>query len=368
MDDYYNILGLEKNASQSDIKKAFYKLAKEHHPDRGGAQEKFKACNEAYEVLSDPEKRASYDRFGKQGQQFEPHFDFNQFNPFGFNRQPNRTSDINIDIEVSLHDLYHGSTITHSYDRTVICKECSGKGTSKDINTTCPDCLGKKQKINMVRQGNAVYQTVSPCQTCQGKGVKIKDNDKCNRCTGTRTIQEHKTINIEIEKGMFWDHIIKMHGYANEQPEMLTGDLLVTLSEPSKDEYLKRINDDLVYHLSINLLQALGGKEITLKHLNGDSLTFVGDLISPGDIKILPGHGMPIQYSGNYGDLYIKFQVILRDLQESDINNIIKILNPDLTEKLKGLSLDSVKELPKINTHEPEYEHTTHNTQQCTQQ
>lgn len=368
MEDYYHILGISKTASSSEIKKAYYKLSKEHHPDRGGSEEKFKACNEAYQVLIDQEKRSLYDKFGKEGLN-QNHFDpfsgfqsgfngFPGFNPFGFNQgvnqQPKKASDKEVLYEISLTDLYHGTTIKFDYTRTVICKDCQGRGTTKDINIVCSDCQGRKQKVTMTRQGNTVFQNVEMCSSCQGKGISIKDKDKCKCCKGDRTVEETTSLNIDIVRGMVWGDVLKFPGYGNEKPDAKNGDLIFTLTEQSI-EYITRVKDDLIYHLSINLLQALGGKEIILKHLNGETLTIV-DKISPGDVKKLPGYGMPIKNTGDYGNLYIKFQLCLKDLHEEQVNQIINILNPSLTEKLKGLSLETVKELPTVKTDNHEYQ------------
>jgi DnaJ homolog subfamily A member 2 len=374
--DYYNILGISKTASSSEIKKAYYKLSKEHHPDRGGSEEKFKACNEAYQVLIDPEKKALYDKFGKEGlnqNHFDPFSGFG-FNPFGFNQgfqqQSKKAADKEVFYEISLSDLYHGTTIKYEFTRTVICKDCQGRGTSKDINIVCSDCQGRKQKVTMTRQGNTVFQNVEMCPSCQGKGISIKDKDKCKCCKGNRISEENTVLNIDIVRGMFWGDILKFNGFGNEKPDAISGDLLFRL-EPQSIEYITRVKDDLIYHLSINLLQALGGKEIILKHLNGETLTIV-DKISPGDVKKLPGYGMPIRNTGDYGDLYIKFQLCLKDLQSDYVEKIINILNPNLTEQLKGLSLETVKELPSNSneTNDDYYEHGQHGQPgvQCAQQ
>lgn len=368
--EYYEILGIDKSASPSEIKKAYYKCSAKYHPDKNGGDEalteKFKNCNEAYEILSDPEKKNLYDKYGKEGINPQQHQGFDFFN-MNFNQRKTKTDDLHIEIVVSLDDLYHGKTLNHKYDRIVCCKDCKGSGSCKDINTTCIDCQGKGQKVNIIRQGNNVFQTVGPCAKCNATGVSIKDQDKCKLCRGKRLIKEEKNINIEVEKGMSWGDAIKFYGSANEQPSLLTGDLIVILS--SCQSNYERQNDDLILNMTIDLLQALGGKEIKFKHFNKE-LILNADKISSGDIRKLKNHGMPIPNCPKiYGDLYIKFNVSFDNLSVNQINDIVKILNPDLTEKLKGLSLDVVKEIPKPKEKFEEHRYEQqHNVQQCAQQ
>jgi len=359
--EYYTILGIEKTATPSEIKKAFYKCSSLYHPDKNGGDEalteKFKQCNEAYEILSDPEKRTLYDRYGKEGLTQQP-FDFFNFN----HNLKTKTDDVQINLQVSLYDLYHGRNIKYQYKRNIVCKKCNGNGANGNINTVCPDCKGSKQKITMVRQGNTVYQTLQPCSLCQGQGFKINEKDKCKSCHGQRQTIEDKVINIEIEPGMSYE-VIKVYASANEAPNLRTGDLLIQLTP--RDEAYERRGDDLIYKMTITLLQALGGKEIILNHISGKSLTLNNSLISPGDIKKLKNHGMPIlNYPGEFGDLYIIFNISL-DLNTSQISDLINILNPSLIAKLEGLSLEDVKEIPK--QHEKKNQQHE-NQQQCTQQ
>lgn len=358
--EYYDILGIDKSASQNDIKKAYYKCSAKYHPDKTGGgdealTEKFKQCNEAYEVLSDPEKRQSYDQYGKEG---PPQFGF-----FNFNRK-NKTEDLHIEISVTLEDLYYGKTINHKYNKHVCCKDCKGSGSSKDVKTTCTDCQGKGQKIQILRQGNTMYQTVGACTKCNATGIYIKEQDKCKGCHGQRIHKEEKTIKIEIEPGMSWGQQLKFYGSAYEQPDLLTGDLIIILS-PKESQY-NRQDNDLILNMNITLLQALNGKEIKLKHF--DKELIFNDQLSPGDIRKLKNHGMPIlNYPNKYGDLYIKFNVIF-DLTDDQIHDIVQILNPNLTEKLKGLSLDKVNEIPKPKEKFNHHNNHNENVQQCTQQ
>ncbi len=323
MDDYYTILGITKNATTSEIKKAFYTQSKIHHPDKGGDESEFKKINEAYTVLSNPEKRKLYDMYGKDYEQ--------SFNPYEFRR---KTENIHIQYKISLKDLYFGKIEDYNFIRNIICKKCNGKGTCKDINITCQTCQGKKQTINMVRQGNMIYQTISPCKTCNGEGVKIDIKDCCETCQGKKYLSEKTTIKIDIKKGMQWGQPIHYQGMAHEQPNITTGDLIIILAEIKGD--IVRKGNDLLYNMNISLLQALGGKEIIFNHLNGEKL-ILNTKVSPGETKKLSNHGMPIDEY--YGDLYITFQVTF-DLSECQTNKIIKILNPN-ESCLKGLTLEN---------------------------
>lgn len=370
MEDYYTILEINKSATPAEIKKAYYKCSAKYHPDKTGGNieltEKFKNCNEAYEILSDPEKRSLYDKYGKEGLN-GGNSGFNPFEGFGgFTQRKSKTEDIHIQLNVKLEDLYYGKNINHKYNRNICCKKCNGKGTCKDINSTCPDCGGKKQKLNVVRQGNTVYQSFGPCQKCNATGVLIKEEDKCKTCHGNQVITEEKIINIEIEKGLSWGDKVVYSGFANEQPGILTGDVIIILTQHEKSIY-ERQDDDLILKLNINLLQSLNGKEIKFTHLNNKEV-IISDKISPGDIRVLKKYGMPIRNTQEYGNLYIIFNVVY-DINDAQINKIINILNPDLTEKLKGLSLEKVTTLPKPKKNQQNQQHQyTQQNQQCTQQ
>ena len=345
---YYECLGIDKNATENEIKKAYYKYAKLYHPDKSNdkeSEEKFKLCCEAYEVLSNPEKRKLYDRYGKKGLQ----------NNVIMKKTPN----IDIVLELTLSELYTGTKKNVSYQRQVSCIKCDGKGTLKPIDTTCKQCHGQGQAVKMQRHGNMMFQNVVPCSTCLGKGYKINDSDKCKDCHGDRCSEETKTLTVEIEKGMP-ECVLIFYGESHLITDMIAGDVRITIKTLS-DVY-ERKDNDLIMIKNISFLQSITGK-ISLNHF-GKILNIDGGLIQPESIKKLTNHGMPLFRSDKYGDLYLVFHVIY-DFTPEQITQFKTILNDDIVQdgfisvKDGFISLIHVDQLPR---------HAEPEQQQCVQQ
>jgi DnaJ-class molecular chaperone len=331
--DYYACLGITKQATSSEIKKAYYHCAKKYHPDKNPgdkvAEEKFKACEEAYQVLKDEEKRQLYDLYGKEGLQhqgFNPNDLFNQFNPF-FQKQ--QTNHIKLQLKITLLELYTGCTKTLNFNKQVSCKTCQGKGTTKDIETTCQYCQGRGQSVKMIRQGIMNFQTTQTCHHCRGQGYFIKPEDQCSFCYGNKMIKEKQELKINILPGYQWGQ------------QILSDDIIVTLI-PIENIQFKRQQNHLLMIQKINLLQALGGQDIIINHLNGKTLYVSGGVIQPHTIKKLVGYGMPIINTHHYGDLYITFDVIY-DLTPEQTNKIIDLYGTKIKkESLKLMDVDHV--------------------------
>lgn len=353
--DYYNILGVDRSASSSEIKKAYHKCAQKYHPDKNHgnseSEEKFKSCAEAYEVLNDPQKKGIYDKFGKQGlenshQQNNPNDIFGGI--FGQRQQRNKTDNLAVSLEVSLQELYTGITKNISYQRQILCIKCNGSGTNKVVNTSCDKCEGRGKNIRIIRQHNAVFQSVEACRQCNGKGSFIRNCDKCDQCTGTKLTTETKTLKIEVEPGMQWGQTISLFGEANEDPDLVTGDLIATLTKNDKDNMFKRRNDDLFCDEKITFLQAITGDNIIINHINGSKILLDSELIQPGSIKKLTGAGMPIlNQPDTFGDLYITFVVTfdLTSWQIEAITNLLpshKVKTELIPQKIENVCVDDI--------------------------
>lgn len=298
---------MEKTATQPEIKKAYRKLAVKHHPDKGGDEHKFKEINAAYEILSDEEKRAKYDRYGLEGIDESGGGGgggsadiFDLF--FGGGRQgrrgPPRSDDMNHVIKVSLEDLYNGKTVKLAVNREVLvgkpkmCTQCDGRGVVVELRQIG---LGMVQQIQR------------HCSSCRGEGYQCEKK------------RERKIVEVHVEKGMKHKERITFRGMSDEKPNMEPGDVHFIVHEKAHDVF-KRKGADLLISKKLSLKEALTGFAWRIKHLDGRSLIIAS---KPGEViranaanekpyvKIVPNEGMPSR--GNpfvKGNLYILFVVV----------------------------------------------------------
>ena len=198
---FYEILGVSKDADQATIKKAYRKLALQHHPDKGGDSEKFKQISKAFEVLNDQEKRSMYDKFGEDGLEgggAGAHDIFNMFFGGGGRQQEQKQKTKNkvCNIQVPLEDFYKGRDINFEVNRKRECKACSGSGLKQGAKKQkCKDCNGKGMKVKVVQIGPGMIQQMqSKCSTCYGEGYIINNSDKCKVCKGNKIVDEKKNL------------------------------------------------------------------------------------------------------------------------------------------------------------------------------
>ncbi|KAL0849078.1 hypothetical protein ABMA28_013440 [Loxostege sticticalis] len=346
----YEILGVPRSASESEIKRSYHKLAKEFHPDKNpAAGDKFKEISYAYEVLSDPKKRTTYDKYGLKGLQegggqggFQPDDIFGQFfgDIFGMGggsrgRGPARGEDTIHTLKVTLEDMYVGKTAKLQLSKNVICGPCKGVGGKPGSVVSCKDCHGQGIKVSyqqiaphMTRQ----YQT--RCPTCHGQGETINEKDKCPKCKGKKVLNETKILEVHIEKGMRENQKIFFRGEGDQQPDTQPGDVIIVLQQ-KPHEVFQRTGDDLIIKHEISLTEALCGFEFVVKHLDGRDLLVrhsPGEVIKPGDLKGIQGEGMP-QFKNPFekGNLYIKFDVVFPEnnfATEEQLKQIETILPP----------------------------------------
>jgi DnaJ homolog subfamily A member 2 len=329
--DLYGILGVSKEASQSEIKKAYHKAALASHPDkvsedqREEAEVKFKAAGQAYEILSDIEKRQLYDAHGMaafDGSGGPGGMDVNMediLNMFGMGGgipgmggmggmpgmggmgkgKPRRSPDENQKYEVSLEDLYKGKTVKFSSTKNVICSKCKGSGgTEKAQPKECSSCKGQgvKQVVSQVGPG-MLTQRMVPCGACEGTGQVWNPKDKCKKCY--------------IPPGAKEGDQIRLEGEADQIPGTeSTGDIVFHLVEQPHDIF-QRTGNDLSAKLEIGLAEALTGfRRVVLKHLDGRGIEMhhprePGQVLRPGEVLKVPGEGMPLRKSDAKGDLYL---------------------------------------------------------------
>ena len=362
----YDTLGVQKNIDSNGLKKAYRNLAKKWHPDKNPgnkeAEKKFKEISAAYEILSDNEKRKTYDQFGldavkgmSQGGNGGPNpFDmfgniFGGGSPFGGGGRPMRTKsrDRVEKIDVGLEDFYNCTPINISIKKQSICNLCNGLGgITPNSLIQCDHCNGKGKIFKIVQIGpGMISQSESVCPKCNGRGKIIKPGEECKKCNGKRVIIENKKIEINIERGMKSGDKIVITGETNAVPDAdEQGDLVFILNEVNKTKF-KRDGTTLFLEKKISLIDAMCGTNFSLKHLDGRDLLVKSDkVIQPGSKKKLSNEGMPLR-DGSQGDLIIEFKVILPENLNDERKSYLKKLLPKNKEKKYDESKYEVKQL-----------------------
>jgi molecular chaperone DnaJ len=294
--DYYDTLGITRDASQEEIKRAFRKLAYKYHPDRSkipNAEEKFKEASEAYAILSDPEKKRQYDALGLEGikTQYKQEDLYNRqnfqdiFSEFGFdandlfNRifgggftfqqgQPesHRGQDLETQIELTLEQAAFGTEVSVTLPHMKKCRTCGGSGLEPGSHlVTCSKCQGSGRIAHRIRAASGVSQMIVSCDRCNGRGEVAQK--KCNRCGGVRLEERRTRINVKIPAGIDNGDRLALRGQGNDAPsDGQSGDLYVTI-RLKPHPYLLRKGLDLVYETTINFAQASLGTEIEVPAL-----------------------------------------------------------------------------------------------------
>jgi DnaJ family protein A protein 2 len=317
--EFYELLGVEKDATEAEIKRAYKKGALKHHPDKGGDPETFQKFAAAAEVLMDSEKRATYDKYGKEGLSDEGGGGGDASDIFsqmfggggrgGGRRGPRKGEDIKHSIKVSLEDLYNGKTVRLAISRNKPCGDCDGVGGKPGSEKTCDICQGRGVKVTLRQIGpGMVQQMQSACTACRGEGKAIAERDKCKACKGQKVMKDRKVLEVHIEKGMKNGHKIKFSGEADEIPGTLPGDVVITVQE-KEHEIFKRKGGDLVTPIELNLAESLCGFTKVIHHLDGRTLKVQvppGQVVKPDQVKVIESEGMP-----THGNPFVKGRMFL---------------------------------------------------------
>lgn len=323
--DYYEILGVKRDASNREIKKAFRDLSLKWHPDRNkdnpDASQRFIEISNAYEVLNDDDKRRKYDQFGEEGlkEGGRTHFTnpFDIFKNFGFGGgqqepQENKGPATVIPLEITLKDLYLGKELKVAHKKQILCPKCRGTGAKKAEDVTiCSKCKGSGTVMFTQQLGPGfVTQTQRTCDKCGGKGKVVKST--CPSCNGKKVSTGEDTFTVLVERGMVDGFNIHFESEGDEEPDVTPGDVVfrvVTLP----DSVFSRNGRDLHMTFKISLLEALVGFSKTIKHFDDhDVIIAKTDVTKPGEILKIPEEGMPVhEYPTETGDLYVKFEIIM---------------------------------------------------------
>ena len=364
--DYYEVLGVEKGASDDEIKKAYRKMAKKYHPDLNPddktAEAKFKEVGEAYEVLSDKQKRSRYDQFGHAGvdpsygggqggyerfQQYA-HGDFGDFNDifgdifsgFGFGgstktRNPNgpiRGNDVQVRIQLSFMEAVKGCKKDIPIQRLERCADCGGTGAKAGTSPeTCPDCGGSGQVRVQQRSPFGVIQTVKACPRCGGKGKVI--NDPCKSCNGMGRVRHSRKITVDIPAGIDNGQTFVVRGQGDEGTNGgPTGDLNVTVLV-REDPIFQREGFDIWVDVPITYAQAVLGDEIIVPTIDGKVSYNVPEGTQPGTTFRLRNKGVPYVNNRGRGDQYVKVNIEVPTNLSSKQKDLLKDFDSSTGDK-----------------------------------
>jgi DnaJ family protein A protein 2 len=362
---YYKVLGVDKNASKDEIKKAYRTLVRTKHPDKGGSEEEFQEIQLAYDTLSDENKRKVYDEYGEEGIKEgmtgeEPRDIFDIFTGGGRKNVKRKTKSVLQEMVVSLEDIFVGKEKYLEIKRYRICKKCKGNG-SKDpnANTKCPGCNGKRVKLVIQRMGNTILQSQQTCPDCRGEGYIIKNEDKCEACNGQKVNQESKMLKILLDKGAPDGKRYTFEGESDEMPGYDPGDVIIEI-RIKKHDVFERSGADLTMKADISLLESLTGFQLLITHLDGRKVLInskKGEIIKPGMMKTVKECGMPFyDHPTRFGNLYIRFNVHFpKSLKEAQ-KDALQHLFPKISVQIKDI--DKIKEKYKMT----EYKENMTNT------
>lgn len=338
--DYYEVLGVAKTASPEEIKKAYRKKAIQYHPDKNPgdaeAEEKFKEAAEAYEILSDPQKRQRYDQFGHAGMGgaggfsgggmnmedifahfgdiFGGHFGgFSGFGGFGGGQRGPRVrrgSDLRVKVKLTLSEVANGVEKKIKVKKLIPCSECQGTGAENNSGTeTCTQCHGTGRITRIQRTILGDMQTQAECPTCGGDGKIIKH--KCTHCSGEGIIRGEEVISIKIPAGVSEGMQLKMGGKGNAARRGgVNGDLLILIEEEAHPELIRDEND-LIYNLLLSVPTAALGGQVEVPTIDGKVKVTISPGTQPGKVLRLRGKGLPGLNSYGTGDLLINIGVYI---------------------------------------------------------
>ena len=334
--DYYEVLGVQRDATPEQLKAAYRKLAMQYHPDRNngdkGAEEQFKEVGEAYSVLSDPQKRQRYDAFGHVGNGPQPDFGnfsfdsaFDLFDMFfggGGRRRahtgPQRGDDLRMNIEITFEEAVFGAKRTVEVPRATQCTECNGSGAKPGTSaTTCATCQGSGQVRRTMQSIFGQVASVTPCPTCHGEGQVIPE--PCTVCRGQGRIQGRHTVEVTIPAGVDDDVTLRLTGEGEPGPRGgPSGDLYLGFRVKPHANLVRR-GQDLLYELPISVTQAVLGDTIAITTVDGEHPVEVPPGTQPGRQIKMHGLGVPHVRPGRRGDLICVVRVVVpRHLSHPD--------------------------------------------------
>jgi molecular chaperone DnaJ len=324
--DYYEVLGVARGASAAEIKKAFRSLARELHPDvcdEPDAEERFKEVVEAYEVLSNSERREVYDRFGHEGLRsggYTPSFDFGSLSDlfsaffgddlFGVGRRARRGADIGAEISIQLVEAANGVTKEVPFQVAVPCEECGGTGAEPGTDPVqCASCAGSGRMQQVSRSVFGEFIRTQTCPRCNGSGRVIES--PCKKCRGAARVVEERRLDVQVPAGIHDGQRIRISGEGHAGlPGGEAGDVYV-LVHVEPDPRFAREGDDIFSEVDLTMTEAALGTRLTVPTLDGDLDLEFEPGTQPGEVHVLDGRGMPVLHSSGRGDHRILVNVVM---------------------------------------------------------
>ncbi|MBQ8453377.1 MAG: molecular chaperone DnaJ [Prevotella sp.] len=364
--DYYEVLGVDKKATEDEIKKAYRKIAIKYHPDRNPgdkeAEEKFKEAAEAYDVLHDPQKRQQYDQFGFDapggfggfsGGGFSMDDIFSQFGSIfgdffggsgggfggfssgfggGSGQRQYRGSDLRLKVRLTLQEVATGVTKKFKVKKDVQCPHCHGTGAEgNSASETCPTCQGRGVVVKTMRTMLGMMQTQQECPTCHGEGKVIKN--KCRHCSGTGIVKGEEVVEINIPAGVSDGMVVNVPGKGNAGPHNgVNGNIQVFIEEEPNDTFI-RDHQDVIYNLLLDFPTAALGGQVEIPTIDGGRVRVkIEPGTQPGKTLRLRGKGLPaVQgYGQGWGDLVVNISVYVpKELSRDERQMLEKLQNSD---------------------------------------
>jgi DnaJ-class molecular chaperone len=391
MKNLYDILELDKNANDKEIKKQYKKLAMIHHPDRGGDSSNFKEISDAYDILSDKEKKESYDKYGSEkkmdinddifgsmfgmggGMPINIH-DLSEMGGIGSMFGSKNKKKI-INVEITLDDIYTGTQKNVLVDVSTKCRKCKGNGYLNDGKVICKTCNGNRMvTISQEIAPRIIQQVQVPCKDCNQLGYTIKEDCICDKCDSTGLKKKREEYNLNIKKGSYdgKEIILEKKGDYNKDFD-IRGDLIIKIKVIPHEKFIFKDNN-LFLEEDISLGKALCGGYLNIDYLNNEKLIVdIDKIIKPNYLMKINGKGIPKLNDDNLinGDLIIKFNI---EFPDNINNNKIKLLKNILDVKDENIDKDSeINNLEYYENNEENYnenineEHYQENIQ-CAQQ
>ncbi len=352
--DYYEVLEISRTADAATIKAAYRKLALKYHPDRNNgdkqAEEKFKEASEAYQVLSDPNKKQIYDTYGHQGLSGQGGFGFSSTEDifssfgsifedlFGFGTgssrggwsRGRRGENVRYDLELEFSEAVFGTEKDIEFERHEFCEACSGTGSSSKSKGTCPTCGGSGQ----MRHSQGFFSISMPCSTCGGSGQVIKD--PCKTCRGHGYVLKKKTINIKVPAGIDSGMKLRVEREGScGSSSGLNGDLYVVV-HIKEDPNFERDGSDVITQVSLSFPQAVFGCDLEIPVLKGTSTIHIKPGTRAGDRMVLKGEGIKNIQGIGRGDLYVEFQIEVPKKLSDDQAKALKDFAQSMGEDTSG--------------------------------